>query len=83
LQRNITGPDKDWLTLGEAATYMGLSEGTLKLMVTAGKFPKGAKISSRIQMWNWMDVVAFMHLASRTPDDEEMEEEVETSRKAK
>jgi len=84
VQRSITGPDKDWLTLDEAAAYMGLSGSTLKRLIDSGKFPKGARVTGKILLWGWMDVVAFMHLASRSPgDDETADEETEPPKRTK
>lgn len=78
MQRNISGPDRDWLTLDEAAAWMGLDSSTLKRLIRKGQFPPGVKVSPKCVKWGWLDVVAYMHLVSRMPekaDDDEKDEE--------
>lgn len=85
MQRSINGPDKDWLSLDEAAAYMGIGASTLKSLVRSGKFPQGAGVTGNRRMWGWMDVVAYMHMASRSPapmPDDETEDDESPPRKA-
>lgn len=65
MQRSINGPERDWLSLDEIAAYTGIGSPTLQQMINSGNFPQGTKHSARIVKWSWLDVVAYMHLASK------------------
>ncbi len=65
MQRTISGPDKDHLSIDEVAAYTGLGSDLLRELIAAGKFPPGVKFTAKTIVWNWLDVVAYMHLSSK------------------
>ncbi len=56
-QRLIDGPDKDLLELLEVAEYLRLSGPTIKRLIAQGEFPRPIRVSDRVRVWDWKDVV--------------------------
>ena len=68
MQRPVNSPDNDWLTAAEVCRWLGdIGDTLLKKLIREGKFPPGVRLSHNTVRWNWMDVVAYAHLASRIP----------------
>jgi predicted DNA-binding transcriptional regulator AlpA len=66
MQRSVNGPDHEWLTMPEVCQWLGgIGDSTLKKLIRDGKFPPGVRISHNTVRWNWMDVVAYSHMAQR------------------
>jgi predicted DNA-binding transcriptional regulator AlpA len=45
------------LELADVVRETGLSRGTLNRLIAAGEFPRACKITDRIRLWPWSDVV--------------------------
>jgi predicted DNA-binding transcriptional regulator AlpA len=66
--RHVEGPDREWLSLGEAASWLGRSEPALRRLVRAGRFPPGVRHGGQgVPLWHWLTVVAWSALAGQTP----------------
>lgn len=65
MDRRLSGPKRDWLTAEQAGEYMGVHEDTFLKLVADGKMPPGVQVSQGRKVWPWLDLVCYMHLASR------------------
>jgi len=73
LERRISGPDRDWLTLDQCAEWIGVSPDTLEREIDSGRFPPGVEVSKKNKRWGWLDCVAYMHLLGRLKTSEQPE----------
>jgi hypothetical protein len=64
MQRTINGPEKEWLSARECCKYLSVGPKGFAHLQKHG-FPPPVEIAPNVQRWNWMDVVAYMHLKQR------------------
>jgi hypothetical protein len=55
----IDAPQAEWLSLEDAALYLGLSVGEFEDRVAVGVFPQGSNKSLRESQWHWQTVQAL------------------------
>lgn len=59
MQRTIEGPEKEWLTETEAASWLGVPEPTLAGLVGKGLIPGPRKWNQREKRFHWEAVVVI------------------------
>jgi predicted DNA-binding transcriptional regulator AlpA len=69
----LPGPPRLRYTLREIASWLDVSEDTLRATIDAGHFPRGHKISPQsTPTWTGADLAAWLHLRDRlgpVPDE--------------
>lgn len=67
MDRQVSGPDRNLLTHEQVSEYMGISTDTLDTLIESKRFPQPFNVSKGRKMFEWMDVVAYLHLTKRIP----------------
>ncbi len=62
--RTIDAPAGDLLTATEVARLLGVSEDTLKRLISEGEFPSPLLIGKQTQVWDW-EAIAYYRLRIR------------------
>lgn len=66
-QRTVDGPEQDLLELSEVASYLRMSEPTLRRLIRLGKFPRPLEISDGVRVWSWRDILYWVLLTEIRP----------------
>lgn len=65
----LDGPDHEYVTLSDAAKYLGVSQRTVRRLVTSGHLPPPVRVGRGTGgRFKWLDLVAYLHLVSRGVD---------------